>query len=74
MAAAFGLTCCSSTLVPEGKPSHRLQEHPGLVPKLSHREWQKHRYRSKTVQAVSAGCFYGFCYSRNLNKKDIGVL
>ena len=36
MAAAYSLTCCSSTLVPENKFSHNLKAHHSFKQKLSH--------------------------------------
>ena len=36
MAELFELSYCPSSHVPENKFSHRLKEHYGFVPKLSH--------------------------------------
>ena len=41
MSEAFGLTSCSYGFVPESELSHKPQAQYGLVPRLSHLEWQK---------------------------------
>ena len=58
MAAASGLTCRLCTLVPESTLSHRLQAHHGLVPKLSHHKWQKHRPSDSKTHTAQENMFF----------------
>ena len=67
-AEAFGLTSCSSSLVPESKLSHRSEAQYGLVPRLSHHEWKnpaslENRFSPcETGTCVCAAGFLGFSF------------
>ena len=49
MATAYGLMCCSCSLVPESELSHRYQAHHRLVSKLSHHRCKNPRFALKNT-------------------------
>ena len=61
MAAAFGLTCCPSTLVPENKFSHNLKAHHGFIQKLSHHGGKTTAYAEKQIHVL---CGYNLAESK----------
>ena len=59
MAEAYDLSCWPSNLAHESKLSRSLESHHGLVPRLSHHEWKKHRPSgSKTDISKSKNHFF----------------
>ena len=55
-AEAFGPTCCSSILGLKASLA-QIARAPRFGSQTEPSSWKKHRYRSNTVQAASAGCF-----------------
>ena len=58
MAEAFGLSCCTSALVPESKLSYCSEAHHGFILKLSHPIGKNHRpsdSKTKNVQPAQYG-------------------
>ncbi len=51
MPEAFGSTSSSSGSVLKSTLLHKPEDQYGLVPKLSHRKWQKHRLYEPKKQA-----------------------
>ena len=47
MAEAFGLSCCTSALVPKSKLLHSAEAHHGFMLKLSHPSGKNHRFAKK---------------------------
>ena len=61
MAEAYSLSACPSSLALESKLSRKLESHTGLVPRLSHHEWQKPTKQSIPYECtVYRKCFYCF--------------
>ena len=61
MAEAYSLSVCPSSLALESKLSRNLESHTGLVPRLSHHEWQKPKKQSIPYEyTVYRKCFLLF--------------